>query len=241
MDLVTVATVGTFLIQLLTPLIENSQKYRQWKIMKDVDDQIFKSQFIKSITNHTDKIPLNDFQSPNPSILIPALDESLLYINEEEIKEMFSKLISSTFDRTKTKYIHPGFIGIIKQLSPMDAQFLMFIKRKIVEDPQNFKVISLINNNQCEYRIFETTFKDFEDIEQCSLSIDNLIRLGILKVNSKDDLFVLTSIGYVAMGGENSYTLEEQTLKIINDNHCDIYPVKAHLTVLGEYLLKVCV
>lgn len=123
----------------------------------------------------------------------------------------------------------------------MDAQFLMFIKRKIVEDPQNFKVISLINNNQCEYRIFETTFKDFEDIEQCSLSIDNLIRLGILKVNSKDDLFVLTSIGYVAMGGENSYTLEEQTLKIINDNHCDIYPVKAHLTVLGEYLLKVCV
>lgn len=241
MDLVTVATVGTFLIQLLTPLIENSQKYRQWKIMKDVDDQIFKSQYIKSITNHTDKIPLNDFQSPNPSILIPALDESLLYINEEEIKEMFSKLIFSAFDRTKTKYIHPGFIGIIKQLSPMDAQFLMFIKRKIVEDPQNFKVISLINNNQCEYRIFETTFKDFEDIEQCSLSIDNLIRLGILKVNSKDDLFVLTSIGYVAMGGENSYTLEEQTLKIINDNHCDIYPVKAHLTVLGEYLLKVCV
>ena len=47
MDLVTVATVGTFLIQLLTPLIENSQKYRQWKIMKDVDDQIFKSQYIK--------------------------------------------------------------------------------------------------------------------------------------------------------------------------------------------------
>ena len=93
MDLVTVATVGTFLIQLLTPLIENSQKYRQWKIMKDVDDQIFKSQYIKSITNHTDKIPLNDFQSPNPSILIPALDESLLYLRHSiEQKQNISTL-----------------------------------------------------------------------------------------------------------------------------------------------------
>lgn len=238
--LITVATVGTFAFELLKPLIENSIRYRQMKIMNKVHDQIFEQQYIKSITDKTDLIVPDNFQTPNPSILLPAIDESLLYINEEEIKEMFAKLIASSFDKSKTEFIHPGFIGIIKQLSPLDAKVLIAVKK--MSSLQKLSGISLIDNNQREYRVIEMPFNDFGDIKQCALSVDNLMRLGLIAVDSINNVFELSpDREYVEMIEREPYQAHNSISKIANDNNCGVYPVKAHLTVLGEYFLKVCI
>lgn len=237
--LITVATVGTFAFELLKPLIENSIRYRQMKIMNKVHDQIFEQQYIKSITDKTDLIVPDNFQTPNPSILLPAIDESLLYINEEEIKEMFAKLIASSFDKSKTEFIHPGFIGIIKQLSPLDAKVLTVIKE--TSSLQKFNGISLVDDNQRD-RIIEMPFTDFDDIKQCALSVDNLMRLGLITVDSINNVFELSpDREYVGMIERVPYQAHNSISKIANDNNCGVYPVKAHLTVLGEYFLKVCI
>ena len=45
-------------------------------------------------------------------------------MNEDEIREMFEKLIINSFDNRKIEKIHPSFSDIIQQMSPIDAQNL---------------------------------------------------------------------------------------------------------------------
>ncbi len=63
------------------------------------------------------------------SIVGPALEASRYYIEEEELRKMFAKLIASSMNKNKSEIsiTHPSFVEIIKQLTPLDAQILDFI------------------------------------------------------------------------------------------------------------------
>lgn len=241
-SLVVAATVGSFLLDLIDSLFIYVPKLRQWKIMNDYGDQVFKEKYIECMTQKTDLIENENFQSPNPSVIIPALSESLLYINEESIRNMFANLIAASFDKSKTEYIHPGFIGIIKQLSPADASLLDFIKKSSIDNYPKINGISISDNNQHEYRIIEMHVESFDDIKQLALAIDNLTRLGLMVVESKNTLFFNSSDEYgMSVSVSEIYEADNNISKIAKENNFEIYSVEAYLTVLGESFLKVCV
>ncbi|MBT2721454.1 DUF4393 domain-containing protein [Bacillus sp. ISL-46] len=58
---------------------------------------------------------------PPLSIVGPALEASKFYIEEEELRSMFAKVVAASMDNRQASYVHPAFIEIIKQLSPVDA------------------------------------------------------------------------------------------------------------------------
>lgn len=197
------------------------------------------SKYTDEVSSSIQQVPDKDIQEPNYSLLIPAINESFYYLNEDTIRKMFVKLITSAFDKSKNEYSHPGFIGIIKQLSPQDARLLSFIN-----ETSNLNGIS-IADNQREYRIIEMKFTSFEDIKQCALSIDNLTRLGLIVVESKNALsYIQTNdenSGFIEIDHCKSYTSNKDVLQLAKENNCEAYSVKAYLTVLGESFLKVCV
>lgn len=76
----------------------------------------------------TAKIHPDNIQEPKLSIIGPTLEASQYYIEEEELRSLFSKLLASSMDKSKNKILHPSFVEIIKQLSPEDALFLKEFK-----------------------------------------------------------------------------------------------------------------
>lgn len=133
---------------------------------------IMEEKFIPSIAEKISKIPNENLQEPKMSILGPTLEASKFYIEEEDIREMFSNLIAASMDNTYNDIIQNSFVEIIKQLSSYDAKFLCAIQNCI----QSYD----LKRNQT---IFQRTFylmPNFLDFKKNSITITNLHRLGIL-------------------------------------------------------------
>ncbi len=98
---------------------------------------------------------------------------------------MFAKLIASSMDEVEQNKAHTSFVEIIKQLSPLDAQNIIYLKnnRNVgtgvirVTDPTGDGGIDWIRN------FFPFPNANFDNYSIYSASVDNLIRLGLVKID----------------------------------------------------------
>lgn len=81
----------------------------------------------KRIEQEVSRIPVENLVEPPLNIVGPALEASKYYIEREELQELFSKLIASSMNSKKQESVHPSFVEVIKQLSPLDAKLLKII------------------------------------------------------------------------------------------------------------------
>lgn len=135
------------------------------------------------IINELKNIQPDNLQEPKISILGPALEASKFYIDEDVIRKLFAKLIASSMDSSRNDATHHAFVEIIKMLSPLDARNLYYLHttydrsltRLISREEIGDKVtvfcnhLYLGNNETQDYKLIEA-------------SIDNLIRLGLVRV-----------------------------------------------------------
>lgn len=134
--------------------------------------------FIPDLTQKISSIPEENLQEPKMSIVGPSLEASKYYFEEEEIRKMFANLIASSMNSTYNGLVQHSFVEIIKQLSPHDAKLFSYFNKEEA-------YISLIILNSEGY----TTIKDklyfkpnFPNYQLNEISIDNLIRLGLISV-----------------------------------------------------------
>lgn len=162
-------------------------------IRKNEKRRLDNEQYIKSLTEKIEHIPIEHIQEPKMSILGPALEASKFYIEEEEIREMFASLLASSFDSSKNPLLHHSFIEIIKQISPLDARNLV----KIVQN-NTFPIAQyrLTLNNEGHSRplkqlVFMPALNSYDlykeqdvfDYDRNATSINNLARLGLIDIN----------------------------------------------------------
>ncbi|MGU3127060.1 Abi-alpha family protein [Staphylococcus aureus] len=94
---------------------------------------------------------------------------------------MFAKLIASSMDDRKNSLTHHSFVEIIKQLSPNDAILLKRKESRKYMLPLNI-TSAVLNPKNDGMNISDTLIKDSPlDIESTEISINNLVRLGVLK------------------------------------------------------------
>lgn len=133
------------------------------------------------------KIPDEHLVEPPLSIVGPALEASKFHIEEEDLRQMFTKLIAASMDDRQTSKLHPSYIEIIKQLSPLDAQNL-----KSFGNDANAPIVNYVNfigfDRSYFYKDIYLAKRDFTDLSQISSSITNLNRLGILTVDYTSQL-----------------------------------------------------
>lgn len=86
----------------------------------------------RDMLNEVDQIPIENIQEPKLKILGPVLDASRYYIEEEELRMMFAKIIASSLNNRKNNIIHSSFVEIIKQLDVLDAKLLSYFKKIII-------------------------------------------------------------------------------------------------------------
>lgn len=181
-------------------------------------------------------IPPENVQEPPLKILGPALEASKYYIEEEELRSMFAKILASSFDNRKNSIIHPSFVEIIKQLDITDALILQFLKEqgyatdspipcmKAVEKSDNgtktiFPIIYFIDGS--------------EGIDELAPSLTNLERLGLLKIKN------------------DTYSTDDSNYDFIRNNSVVQYLLRKFpefslrkmcfsITPLGKNFLEVC-
>ena len=142
--------------------------------------------FLKDIATEVSNIPIDQIQEPKLSVLGPALEASKYYIDDEELRSLFAKLIAASMDNSKNEVLQPAFVEIIKQMSPIDAKNL--INLYDIKDKQN-PIVSIILESK-DSKNYKEVFDHFyiENIGNIShvrvaSSLLNLKRLGLIEIN----------------------------------------------------------
>lgn len=151
-------------------------------------------QYRKNIKSELSKIPEDKLIDPSLSLVGPALDASKFYIEEEKIRKMFSKLIASSMNRDCQKILHPSFVEIIKQLSPLDAIALKSLSRTMSHPIISYRL------DETQYssfgRVGTTVIKnlviingiDEQNLDLIPSIVDNLLRLRLADIDYSSTL-----------------------------------------------------
>lgn len=181
-------------------------------------------------------IPPENIQEPPLKILGPALEASKYYIEEEELRSMFAKILSSSFDNRKNSVIHPSFVEIIKQLDITDARILQFLKEQdYITDSPIPCMKAVINSDNGSKTIFPIIYfiDGSEEIDELAPSLTNLERLGLLKI--KSDTYATNDAGYDFI--KNNFIVQQ-----VLEKYPEISLEKTcfAITPLGKNFLEVC-
>lgn len=82
----------------------------------------------KLITERLNNIPQDNIIPPKPRIAIPVLQNASI-TDEIEVREMYANLLANSMNKVVRNGVHPGFVEIIKQLSPDEAKILKYISQ----------------------------------------------------------------------------------------------------------------
>lgn len=143
---------------------------------------------------------------PEPYVAVPALQQLGYSYNCKELRELYANLLASSMDSDKKWSVHPSFVDIIKQLSPIDAQVLNVFQTKSVFTTVCMKINYTASKTFADYLIdYCIDLKHlFQEPKMEAASLQNLKRLGIINVRydqkvkpdsmydeySKDDLII---------------------------------------------------
>lgn len=146
--------------------------------------------FKKRLEHELSMIPKEKLVEPPLNIVGPTLEAAKYHIEHEEIRDLFVKLITSSMDANLQSSVHPSFVEVIKQFSPLDAIML-----KYLIDNKHVPIASICSfENSPKQRYAQARFDMFEDIvpfpdmnlENCHVyiaSIQNLRRLSIISTD----------------------------------------------------------
>lgn len=146
--------------------------------------EIFKNEIGAEIS----KIDPEKIVEPKLSVAGPILDTAKFFVEEEELRHMFAKLIASAVNEDFKDSALPAFVGVIKELTPLDANNLLYLKS--IHDLATYQPagkVRLVENTGLGQTIVEN-FIPFPDLNVnnrkfYAASIDNLVRLGLIQIH----------------------------------------------------------
>lgn len=137
----------------------------------------------KRVTEKLTNIPTENIVTPDPRIVVPAI-ESLRYTgNKENLRELYANLIANSMDKNTLKNTHPSFVEILKNINSDEGILLQAFAinqtHAIIDinAEQNGGFISLLRNCVKFHENLNIKYKDL-----IPSYLDNLIRLGLLEI-----------------------------------------------------------
>ena len=80
--------------------------------------------YAKFIQKTLEKVPEKKRIDPKAVVAAPLLDHVKFVFDEENLSEMFSNLLANAMMENVEAMVHPAFAEMLKQLSPLDAEFM---------------------------------------------------------------------------------------------------------------------
>lgn len=210
----------------------------EYLIKKDVQRQHNIEMFKKELDAKVSSIPTEHLQEPKLSILGPLLEASKYYIDEKEIRDMFSNLTAAACDNRNANTVHHAFVEIIKQMNPIDAQAF-----KSLKDNPSYLITCIVKTGTSNDLLFQNilineTFPDY--IGGVSIGLSNLSRLGLIKITD--------NLGTVKIGSEhekelNAYHKTSHYSALCQEygkSSLTVFTQPCHITTMGFVFKKIC-
>lgn len=127
-----------------------------------------------------------NIEPPEAHVAVPALQYLSYCMDNEELRDMYANLLANSMNSVIKKGVHPGFVEIIKQLSPDEAKVMKYFSQH-----QKAPIITVryVLSNGGGIDVVRN-FSNIGELVGCeqpldiSLYFDNLIRLGLLNESS---------------------------------------------------------
>lgn len=231
-------TLGNIFYMVFSPINHPVEKLRikQAQTLKKYE---------QDIQDELNKIPEDKLIEPSLSIVGPALEASKFYIEEDEIRKMFAKLIASSVNIDAINNVHQSFTEIIKQLSPLDASNLMIIFNQKSLPIAKFRLQKAEDEEGMDVNthVFLSN-SGVSDLGLIATSISNLIRLGLIDVDYSrylsDDLqYEMFENHPLAQSYNNPYNIAERS-KLSPYSKFAIKRGLLKISPLGESFSQVC-
>ncbi len=128
---------------------------------------------------------------PERYVAIPAIQAISYSMNSEELRNLYANLLAKAMNFDTKDFVHPSFVEIIKQMSPIDALVLneiaqsnffplvnLSIKQYESLDLNPIKKMQGAKNVKSYPNITYITFASYESV---LVSLDNLLRLKLIE------------------------------------------------------------
>lgn len=140
------------------------------------------NKILEDTADNLNKIPQENLKDPEISIVGPALEAAKYYCDEDVLRKMFSRVIASSMDNRLSPKVHHSFVEVIKQLSPFDATLLKLFIYKTSHPIADINLKLESGGMTPLFKLyFLTQYRSKDDVVSNSISISNLMRLGILR------------------------------------------------------------
>lgn len=142
----------------------------------------------KLLEQKLEAIPAELIEEPEPYIALPAMQSLSYSMDNEELREMYANLLANSMIATVKNGVHPGFVEVIKQLTPDEAKVL----RNLFNTKAYAPTISIRweNDNGEGFDVLKD-FSNVGELAECenpysiSVYFNNLLRLGVIFHSSK--------------------------------------------------------
>lgn len=126
--------------------------------------------------------------TPEAYVAVPAIQAISYSMNSEELRNLYANLLAKAMNSDTKDQVHPAFVEIIKQMSPVDS--LVF--KTIMERNANPLIDLVYEKRDPKYPIpvesvtITTNVSDINiaPMEIICLSIDNLVKHGLISIPS---------------------------------------------------------
>lgn len=160
-----------------------------WSLNKEYNVKRIKAELEKSLSSvDPDKIV-----SPEPYVAVPAIEAISYSMNNKELCALYANLLAKSMVSDTKDKVHPAFIEIIKQLSPNDAlifkecstrDIIPAARLSIVMIQKGLHILGSAPIQQLALDLVADISFSFISEEQVRISLDNLMRTGLLQLNN---------------------------------------------------------
>lgn len=230
----TVQEVGKFAARIPRAINAAFSGLDKWILNKEYAIDETKKLLEKKLENvNPDKIV-----EPEAYVAVPAIQAISYSMNSEELRNLYANLLAKAMNSDSKDMVHPSFVEIIKQMSPLDSIIFKTIMERDVNpiidllyakiDDPDFPIPSAS-------RFIATNITDLNisSVESIGVSIDNLVKQGLITI-PKDESYanehfyncILTSPYYIEQQKTHPKTYDGFTFypnkKMINKSNLGI-------------------
>lgn len=207
---------------------------RQWIAQREYNV----NETSKLLAQKLENVNCEKIVSPDAYVAVPAMQAISYSMNSDELRDLYANLLAKSMYKDTKNYVHPSFVEIIKQLSPLDARVFNIIASR----PWN-PVLDLKMKNKVgiDYRLLYTNVTDIEIATQdlVAISIDNLIKQNLIKIPS-DGFYTLEEV-YQSVVQTDFYREQENLHKETEDGYIFAHTKKMiETTNLGRMFYSIC-
>lgn len=207
------------------------------------------------VSEEVKDVPEEKLTDPEPYVAVPAMQAITYSMDCDELKNMYAKLLAKAINVDEKDKVHPAYVEIIKQMSPLDAMSLKFIQengrttvpmcnirwqKKSGESWTGFRLFRLERHGGYLYRHLLMASEDGYSEKDITVSFENLARLGLIMIH--DDMQI---------DREHYKDFEDSRIVIAcieamknrpdsDENEVALLPGAAEITALGKAFSAIC-